>query len=95
MANFTEGKTPYQKRIQSRGIINTLIPGLLCVYAISGCDTVPMHNGIGKQKALYVPGNLKLSFLKDQCLSESRKFVAAYCGAKNENFLKNSRYTCF
>ena len=31
-----------------------LIPGLVSVYAKSGCDTVPIYYGIGNEKALNV-----------------------------------------
>ena len=37
-----------------------LIAGLLYVHAKPDCATVPMCNGIRKQKALYVAGKLKL-----------------------------------
>ena len=94
MNDFTEGKNIISIKYTVRKH-EPLIPDLLSVHALSGCDTVPMYFGIGKKKALKVAGTMKLSSLgktdvtKDQYLSESRKFVAACYGAKYEKSSKN------
>ena len=94
MTDFTEGKNiiSINDTVKKH---KPLIPELLSVHALSGCDTVPMYFGIGKKKALKVAATLKLSFLgeidatEDQYLSESRKFIAACYSAKYESSSKN------
>jgi hypothetical protein len=59
-----------------------LIPSLIALHAISGCDTVPMMFGIGKVKALSAVKKFPLLLLGkedaniDEVLKEAKQFVA-------------------
>ena len=72
-----------------------LIPSLLSLHALTGCDTVAMLYGIGKKKAINIAKKYPLSYLGQECaspdqyLSESKKFIAACYGAKFESSSKN------
>ena len=94
MVDFTKG----QSIISIKDTVKkhkVLIPGLILVFDILGCDNVAMYYRIAKNKALNIAAKLELSVFgqeeatEDQSLSESRRFVAACHGAKNESSSKN------
>ena len=94
MADFNEKKsiTSIRDSVENH---RQLIPNLLYVHALTGCDTVPMLYGIGKKKAINIAKKLPLSYLgqedasDEQYLSESKRFIAACYGAKCESSSKN------
>ena len=74
---------------------STLIPSLISVHAISGCDSVPMMFGIGKTKALDVLKSFPLECIgrKDapieHVLAEGRMFVSKCYGMTETNSSRN------
>ena len=67
-----------------------IIPGLLLVYALLGCDTVPMYFGIGKGTLLKIltaaPDLLtklgRLNAQQSEEVSQSTKFIASCCNTR-------------
>lgn len=72
-----------------------IIPSLIAMHALSGCDIVPMLFGIGKAKALAVVEQIPLKHLGhenasiEEVLLESRRFVAKCYGQSEPSSSKN------
>ena len=62
-----------------------IIPSLLAAHALTGCDTVPMHFGIGKGKALSSLKKVSLSNFDngEKFIDDGKRFIAECYGAKN------------
>jgi len=72
-----------------------VIPSLIGLHALSGCDTVPMMFGIGKSKALKAVNEVPLNFIgnKDSdigyIIQEGFGFVAQCYGQSNKGSSEN------
>ena len=75
-----------------------IIPLLIALHAMSGCDSAPMMFGIGKGKALAATKEHRLQYLGhedanlDHVLLESRQFVAKCYGQKKKISSSQNRY---
>ena len=73
------------------------VPQLLSMHALSGCDTVPKMNGVGKITALNVLKKTSLDLLGeidaniDDVVDEAKKFVAACYGVKDSTDMSEIR----
>ena len=96
MEDFIEGKSliSIRKTVEKH---KDLIPSLLTVHTLTGCDTVPKMFGIGKGKALNVMKKCTLQCLGDKDTSytnfmeESKKFVT-YCYGMTEVSSSRNRF---
>lgn len=72
-----------------------VIPSLIAIHALSGCDSVPMMFGIGKAKALAAAKYVQLQYLGHEdaslndVLLESKRFVAKCYGQNETSSSKN------
>ena len=72
-----------------------IIPSLLSMHALTGCDTVPMMFGIGKKKGIGISNKLPLLHLgaadanPKQIMIEAKESVANCYGCKSESSSKN------
>ena len=94
MAEFSEGKSIISIK-DSVKTHNQLIPDLLSVHALTGCDSVSMMYGIGKKKAINVAKKSILSYLgqlaanEEKYLQQSKQFIADCYGGKSESSTEN------
>lgn len=78
-----------------------LIPSLIAIHTLSGCDSVPTMFGIGKAKALEVAkvhslqhlGNVDANI--DDVFLESKRFIARCYGQKEISSSENRLDCCF
>ncbi|MEM7297990.1 MAG: hypothetical protein AAF391_06960, partial [Bacteroidota bacterium] len=81
-----------KKTVEKR---NEIIPSIIGLHALTGCDTVPMMFGVGKAKGLNVVKKFPLELLGEenadeiQIINESKKFVADCYGMKDISSSKN------
>lgn len=74
-----------------------VVPYLIALHALSGCDTVPMLFGIGKAKALKAVEKVPLQHIGDTnstidlVIQEGKRFVTKCYGQVNESSSKNRR----
>ena len=74
-----------------------VIPSLIALHALSGCDTVPMMFGIGKAKALKATRKVPLQHIGDlnaeieDVIREGSIFVAKCYGQNNVSSSENRR----
>ena len=72
-----------------------LVPSLIPLHALTGCDTVPMLYGIGKAKALAVLKKHPLNYVGDASAGiedvkvEGTSFIAQCYGMKNAKVQRN------
>ena len=72
-----------------------LIPSLIALHSLSGCDTVPMMFGIGKSKALSAVEKCPLQLLGqesadiNEVITEAKQFVSQCYGMKEISSSKN------
>ena len=77
-----------------------VIPQVLSLHALTGCDSVPMMYRVGKKKALSIIRKSTLLYLgdetadEDQYMNECKKFVAACYNGKHTSSTDN-RYVCY
>ena len=72
-----------------------LIPSLIPLHSLSGCDTGPKMSGIGKAKAMSAAVKCPLQLLGQEnaniakVIEEARQFVAQCCKMKETTSAKN------
>ena len=96
MEDFIGGKSliSIRKTVEKH---KDLIPSLLAVHILIGCDTVPSMFGIGKGKALHVMKKCSLQCLGEKnssytdFMEESKKFVA-HCYRMTEVSSSSNRF---
>ena len=72
-----------------------IMPSLVALHAISGCDTVPMMFGIGKVKSLKVVKKVPLVHIGEvnaeleEVINEGKRFVAKCYGQVETSSSKN------
>ena len=72
-----------------------IIPSLLALHAISGCDYIPMMFGIGKMKAMKTAHKVPLLQIGDSdaqlddVIKEGKHFVAECYGQKSSSSSEN------
>ena len=77
-----------------------VIPQVLSLHALTGCDSVPMMYRVGKKKALPIIRKLTLLYLgdetadEDQYMNECKKFLAACYNGKHTSSTDN-RNVCY
>ena len=92
--DFNNGKSliSVKKTVETH---SELIPSLIALHSLSGCDTVPMMFGVGKVKAVTAAMKCPLqSFCKEDSrisdvIKEGKQFVAHCYGMKDTSSSKN------
>ena len=94
MEGFQEGKSVISIKESVRKHVD-VIPHILSMHALTGCDSVPMMFGIGKKKALCAIRKCPLLLLGDNTaeeekyIKECKNFVAACYNGKHINSSDN------
>ena len=97
MEMFTESKTVIDIN-KSVELHHPIVPSLIAMHALTGCDSVPMLYGIGKNKGLQIIKSMELKHLGNidsmmgDVLEEGRQFIAKCYNMKRQNSSKN-RYS--
>ena len=88
MEGFKEGKNVISIKDSVKKHID-IIPQIMSMHAMTGCDSVPMMYGVGKKKALSIIKKSPLLHLGDQTaneddfINECKNFVAACYNGKS------------
>ena len=75
----------------------SIIPSIVALHAISGCDTVPQMFGMGKSKSIKAAEKVPLNYLGKQnadmqdIIEEGKKFVAKCFGLSETSSSKNRK----
>ena len=75
----------------------SIIPSIVALHAISGCDTVPQMFGIIKSKPIKAAEKVPLNYLGEQnadmqdIIEEGKKFVAKCFGLSETSSSKNRK----
>ena len=88
MEGFKEGKNVISIKYSVKKHID-IIPQIMSMYAMTGCDSVPVMYGVGKEKSLSIIKKSPLQHLDDQTanlddfINECKNFVAACYNGKS------------
>jgi len=72
----------------------SIMPSIVAMHAISGCDTVPQMFGIGKSKSIKAVERVLFNYLGEQnadmhdVIEEGKKFAAKCFGLSETKFIK-------